>query len=137
MVNWPAENRIGRRPFISIEWVARAAHSPSGDSCPTDNGRRWGACCFLLLWMAYGQRFANGALWLSVRSVFPFSCTERHGGCTEGHRGGPCGAHFPLGRYISRTGEINGLRPTAPPQAIVHCSLNGGRNGGRRSGRYS
>jgi hypothetical protein len=61
---------------INSTSVSRAAHSPSGDSCPTDNGRGWGACRFLLLWMAYGQRFANGALWLSVRSVYLSSCTE-------------------------------------------------------------
>jgi hypothetical protein len=52
--------------FLLAQRNGRAAHSPSGDSCPTDNGRGWGACRFLLLWMASGQWFANGALRLSV-----------------------------------------------------------------------
>jgi hypothetical protein len=79
----------------------RAAHSPSGDSCPTDNGCGWGACCFLLLWMAYGQRYTNGSLWFSVSLCalcVPFFLHRGHGGCTEEHRGGPAERIFRRGR---------------------------------------
>jgi hypothetical protein len=60
----------------------RGAHFPSGDSWPTANGSPTALCA---------------SLCTSVRSVFPFSCTED----TEVHRGaqrnGCRGAHSPIG----------------------------------------
>jgi hypothetical protein len=80
------------------EWAPRSAFPVRG-FMSYGQRVRMGECCFLLLWMSYGQRFANGALWFSVylcALCVPFSCTEDTAVAQRGTEEYPPRSAFPV-----------------------------------------